>query len=189
MADDELVGLPAHIEDHIGPISQGWSDESRVHGIQVVEIADRPCSGVNTLGTIGLSHHPLSTPSSKRIRQELLLSAERRFDDRELAKLLLYVAEERLSKGNALLRGQVVPLGAPVISGSKLTEVFVTNPSPFEEALVEFSSVPPLVFAYLIPVSPSEAMMVRSKGWRWFEEYLQVEDPNIWDLHRVPSLA
>lgn len=188
MADDELAGLPSHLEDHIGPIAEGWSDTRRSHGVQVIRIADRPSAGVNTFATLGFSHHPLVMPSSGVVRQELLLSARLEFNATEMAKLLMHFAEERLRSGRAFLRGEILDLGGPIVQGSLLTYVFVTRATPFEDALAEFAVEPPLLFANLIPVTSIEAMHIQKRGWRWFEEHVAEHDVKVWDLDRSSSV-
>jgi hypothetical protein len=62
-----------------------------------------------------------------------------------------------------------------------LTAVYVANPSPFDPPLPEFRSAPPTVFAYLIPISGREALLIRDHGWRWFEAALENQNPDVWD--------
>ncbi|MCC6202687.1 MAG: hypothetical protein IT494_06735 [Gammaproteobacteria bacterium] len=67
--------------------------------------------------------------------------------------------------------------------------MFVTNPSPFEKSLTEFASEPPAtVFAYLVPITVREAVLVRDRRWRWFEDQLEKQNPNIWDLARNEAI-
>ncbi len=83
------------------------------------------------------------------------------------------------------MRGEVIGPGAPVVAGSTLAAIYVTNPSPFDKSLTEFvSELPATVFAYLIPITEAEAELVREKGWRWFEDQLEQQNPDIWDLAR-----
>lgn len=181
--------LPAHFEQCLGEIVRGWSDEARMHGIQVVSFDRQPEAGVRTFATLGLSRHVVGLPGSRRIRQELLISANNSFAADAVAGFLLSRAEQVLKRGSALLRGEVLDLGAPVIDGSALASVYVTNPSPFDDSLTRFVGEPPAtVFAYLIPVNPAEAGFVRKKGWSWFEDELEQQNPDIWDLARIEGI-
>jgi hypothetical protein len=184
MADSQSIALPEHLERHLGPIARGWSDQEETHGVQVLSFVDQPQSHVTTFATLGLSEYVLSMPKSREIRQELLISANNEFPADAIAGLLLSIAEHVLEHRKALLRGEIVGPGPSVVPNSILTEIFVTNPSPFDSSLTHFSTSPPLVFAYLIPVSAAEAFLVRSRGWRWFEEQLEQQDPDVWDLGR-----
>lgn len=114
------------------------------------------------------------------------MSANAGFSSDAVAGLVLSLAEHVLQRGRALLRGEVIGPGTPVVAGSTAEAIYVTNPSPLDKALTEFVSEPPaMVFAYLIPITRAEAVLVRSKGWRWFEEELELQNPDIWDLART----
>jgi hypothetical protein len=128
-------------------------------------------------------------PKLREVRQELLISANSEFPADAIAGLLLSLAEHVLEHGKPLLRGEIVGPGPSVVPNSALTEIFVTNPSPFDSSLTHFPTSPPHVFAYLIPVSAAEAFLVRTRGWRWFEEQLEQQDPDVWDLGRTTGIV
>lgn len=185
MATEEHISLPEHYERHFGEIARGWADEKQAHGIQIVSFKDRPESGVTTFATLGLSRNILDLSGKQKIRQELLISANDSFSADAIAGLVLSQAEHVAESGKALLRGEIIGPGSPVIAGSTLTAVYVTNPSPFDDSLTEFfSELPPTVFAYLVPITAAEAALVRARGWSWFEDQLDQQNPNIWDLAR-----
>jgi hypothetical protein len=188
MAIDKPTTLPQHYEKHLGPIARGWSDDKRAHGVQVVSFENQPASGITTFATLGLGRHIINQPNST-VRQELLMSAHERFPCDAIAGLVLSLAELVLRRGKALLRGEVIGPAAPVIRGSTLEAMYVTNPSPFDGSLTEFVSEPATVFAYLIPITSSEATLARERGWRWFEDELMRQDPDIWDLTRTESIG
>lgn len=181
--------LPAHYERIFGVIARGWADQEQSHGIQVVSFNGQPDSGVTTFATLGLSRYVVSLPGGRKVRQELLMSANEVFSMDAIAGLVLSLAEGIAERGKAVLRGEVVGPGTPVIPGSTLTAVYVTNPSPFGRSLTEFDSgSPPTVFAYLVPISALEAALVRQHGWNWFEDQLEQQDPDIWDLARTEEV-
>jgi hypothetical protein len=182
--------LPAHYEKCLGPITRGWSDDKEGHGIQVVSFREQPQAGIATFATLGLSRYSLKQKQDgKKIRQELLVSSSDVLPPDAVAAFLLSVAEHALRQERALLRGEVIGPHSPVIPSSTLTAVFVTNPSPLNRALIDFASdPPPTVFAYLIPITANEASLVQEKGWQWFEEELEEQDPDIWDLNRIEEV-
>lgn len=189
MADENLASLPLHYERHLGDIQRGWSDEKETHGVQIVSFERQPEPGVRTFATLGLGRHVVKQPRSGSIRQELLISVNEAFSSDAVAGLLLSLAERVLVRHEALLRGEVIGPAAPVVAGSKLTAIYVTNPSPFDKSLTEFASEPPpLVFAYLVPIAEAEAVLVREKGCRWFEEQLERQNPDIWNLARTETI-
>jgi hypothetical protein len=178
------TSLPAHYERNLGPIAQGWSDKKSVHGIQIISFVSQPEAGVTTFATLGLSRFVLKLPGDRDIRQELLVSANDCFSHFEVASFLLCVAESLLDGKKGLLLGEVIGPGNPVIPGASARAVYVANPSPFNDSLTQFTSAPPLVFAYLIPITVDEAFLVRDHGWRWFENELAEQNQNVWDLGR-----
>ena len=185
MANESLTSLPAHYERQLGEIVRGWSDEKQTHSIQVASFKGQPESGVTTFATLGLSRYVLDLSGTRKIRQELLISANDVFSADAVAGLVLSLAELVVQRGNALLRGGVIGPGSPVIAGSTLTAVYITNPSPFDNSLTKFvSESPATVFAYLVPITATEAALVREHGWRWFEDQLEEQNPDIWDLER-----
>jgi antitoxin YqcF len=190
MATDRLASLPEHYERSLGVIGRGWSDEHEEHGVQVVTFEDQPEPGVRTFATLGLSQFVVALPHGRQIRQELLISANSGFAPSSVAALILSMAESVIRSRKALLRGEVVGPGNPVVKGSTLNALYVTNPSPFSNSLVEFDSGQiAMVFAYLIPITPGEASCIRQKGWRWFEDQLESENPEIWDLSRTNEIT
>jgi antitoxin YqcF len=182
------TNLPDHYERNLGQIVRGWSDDKRAHGIQIVSFDRQPEEGVSTYATLGLSDHVVSLSESRQIRQELLMSANATSNAEMIASLMLWAAEFVLARNRALLRGEVVGLGAEMCEGFTLSSIYVTNPSPFNASLTEFQSAPATVFAYLVPITEAEGALVRSKGWRWFEEELERQNPDIWDLKRQDTI-
>lgn len=189
MGTENPSSLPEHYERHLGLIAKGWSDQKRMHGVQVVCFDKQPEAGVTTYATLGLSRHLVELPGAKQIRQELLISANESFSSDAVAGLVLSLAEHVLQRGRALLRGEVIGPGAAVAIGSTLSAIYVTNPSPFDDSFTRYiSELPATVFAYLIPITEKEAALVHEKGWRWFEDQLEQQNPDIWDLARTETV-
>jgi Suppressor of fused protein (SUFU) len=46
---------------------------------------------------------------------------------------------------------------------------------------------PAVVFAYVVPITNTEATLVAEHGWRWFEDALDEQNPDVWDLARSES--
>lgn len=178
-----------HLERHLGPIARGWAPlGGRPDGIQVCLFPDRPVTGAVTYSTLGLSRHVLAMPSNREVRQELLLPVGNRCSHDDLSRLLLYVSEDIVGRHRALLRGEVVSLGHSIRNGSRCTNLYVSLPVVFPEGLATcVQTHPATVFAWLIPISDPEAAVVGEKGWAHFEEALEREDLDLFDLDR-PSM-
>lgn len=180
--------IDQHLECHLGPIAQGWGGyDGMPSGIQVCLFAERPIPGTVTYATLGLSRHILGMPRGREVRQELLLSVSWSWAHDDLAKLLASVADGILRKHHALLRGQVVPLGHPVASGSPCNGLYVSLPVVFPGAMATFADTqPPTVFAWLIPIYAEESDLVDCLGWNGFEDRLERTDLDLFDLKRPP---
>lgn len=182
--------IDKHLERYLGPIARGWADGvGEPADVHVCLFEERPIPGTVTYATLGLSRHVLEMPRRRKVRQELLLSVARRFAHDDRAKLLAYSAERLLHEHQALLRGQVLPLGHPMAPGSSCSSLYVALPVVFPGGLATCSDTrPPTVFAWLIPLHADEAALVGRLGWSAFEDQLERADPDLFDLAR-PSIA
>lgn len=181
-----LDELPAHLEQALGSISNGWTEKSATHGVQIVAFDNAPVDGVTTYATMGLSRYSLSQSSGNHIRQELLTSAEAGQDPAKMVNLLLAIAEHLVDERQALARGQVT---TPQREDGVGTSFYCTNPSPFDQTTLTAEKFDPdVVFVYLIAILDSEAELVAKMGWRWFEEQLEAQDPNIWEKNRTDGV-
>lgn len=176
-----------HLERHLGPMERGWAS-SNVPGVQVCLFPDQPFKGAFTLATLGLSNTVLTLGGGREVRQELLLGCldARQVDD--LAKLLFAIAELVLTAGQALLRGQVIPLGERIVDSSA-NALYASIPVVFPEGLETIEdSTPATVVVWLVPLMAPETALVSSVGWSEFEVHLESADPPLFDLHRVSSV-
>lgn len=180
----------AHYERHLGSVDRRFADDQEVHDIAVVSFKDRPERGVTTYATLGLSGCPLlMSAQTGLVRQELLVSANEAFEQEDVALFLLDLAVHVWRRDRALRCGEVVGPHIPVIPGSTLSAVYATNPSPFPDELWVVDAEPsPVVLAYIIPLSIAEADMLRTHGRDWFEERLERQNPDIWDLARTDEV-
>ena len=184
MSDD----LVAHLETYLGPIRGGWTEDGRgvPLPVPVVWFADAPEPGVVTLATLGLSRHRLPS-GQKDVRLELVLSVESRFRSDRLLGALTAVGEEVVARHRPLLRGDVVPMGDGLVAGSPLDTFYIAPPVMLPDAFAVLGATePPTVFAWMVPITSVEAGLVESRGWRWFEDLLVQQQPNLFDLERGP---
>lgn len=177
-----------HLEHYLGNISRGWSDRS-LPSIQVVNFKDQPMDGIVTYSTLGLSEMELALPGERKIRQELVMSAHSSFSEEEIAGIMFSCSEFLRERGRAVLRGEVIYPTRPLIKGSTVNAIYATNPTPFGDGFVEFSNVtPPVIFVLLVPITRNEDVLIKKEGWNWFEEMLEDQDPDIWNLKRIEQV-
>lgn len=176
--------LIEHLEDHLGIISSGWGDQKRENGLQVVYFKDQPFEDINTYATVGLSDIELSMDGSST-RQELIFVAYRNFSGDMIASFLITLAESMVASNKALLRGDVIGPSGPIIFGSALNSIFSAPPMIFPESFANIHGTGPvIILPWIIPIHEEEANFVRLYGWTKFEELLERENPELWDLRR-----
>jgi antitoxin YqcF len=180
--------LVHHMERVMGPIAHGWAANAP-SVVRVCCFERCPREGLVTYSTLGLSDHVLHLPRNREVRQELLLSVDVHQADANLAMLLAHVAEQVENDHKALLRGAIVSLSHPVSPMSGCTALYVSLPVVFPETIATYGgSNPPTVFAWMIPIHPSEAALIREGGWSEFEDRFERGDPDTFDLRRPPIL-
>ncbi|MBZ4422107.1 suppressor of fused domain protein [Myxococcus sp. RHST-1-4] len=181
------MNISTHLESILGSIERGCSASGAPTGVQGCRFRDQPDTSATTYATLGLSHHVLRLKGAREVRQELLLSVQASQARDELAGTLFEVATRMLQDHRALLRGEVVHLGGPILHGTEATALYASSPVLFPESLATFSSTtPPTVFVWLFPVLPSEVRFIVAHGWSAFEGLLERNAPDLLDLHRAP---
>ena len=180
-----VAPLPQHIEKYLGTIEFGWSLKNTSHDLQVVRISNSPITGAATYCTLGLSFLVMAMPDGRTVRQELVFSAYPRFTPEVLPSLLLSLGEHIIALRKPLLRGQVI---SPTTSLSLLGEgsaLYCSIPVCFDPSFATFNgSVPPTVLVWLVPISKSEVLFIKTNGCSKFEDHLEIKSPDLWDLQR-----
>jgi Suppressor of fused protein (SUFU) len=183
------MAISEHIEKHLGKIEYGWKVRDETNGPQVVRVSNIPKKGVMAYSTLGMSWTILSLPSDRTVRQELIFAAYERYEPAKIASFLLTFCQYIVSHGRALLRGEVVGPEKSLIPGVIADSLYCSLPIMFDSELATFSgSEPPTVFVWLVPILGSEANFVKLNGWNRFENILERNSPDFWDLNR-PSLV
>ena len=179
-------GLPAHLEAFLGPIRGGWIEDATGDRLpfHVVWFDDAPERDLATYSTLGLSRHALESPT-KTIRQELLVSVDKRFASPRLGSVLSTLGEMVLAEHRPILRGEVLPPRGAIVPGSTLSAFYASAPVALPDAFAVFEgSEPHTVFVWLVPISAAEAGLIGSHGWSWFEDQLVEQQPDLFDLAR-----
>lgn len=180
--------LIKHYEDHLGEIIAGWSgdEEGRAMPFQVV-LFPGTISGVNVLGTAGVSSVPLVLgQGSKVLRQELVLMFREHDGAQNLPGVLQQLGTEMLAKNAAYSPGQVIGPRGPIVEGATVCAFYVAPPAYFPESFQVCRETPePVVFAWLVPITETEATFVRAQGREAFEHALELADPDLLDLRRA----
>jgi hypothetical protein len=182
--------LVEHLERHLGPVDAGWKPSGGADcGIQVAAFPAQPYDGVTTYVTLGLSRSPLpmTMTGDRQVRQELVFIADDGYPREQVASFLFTFADYIRGQRRALLRGDVVGPGPPLIPGVGCNAVYAAIPVLHDDGLATYSgSQPPTVFVWIVPVHGVEAALVRTEGWERFEGLLERRNPDFGDLDRLP---
>jgi len=173
-----------HLESFLGEINSGFSHPA-LPGVQICVFANRPCSGVTTLATLGLSKTILEMDDGRVVRQELLFGIPSGLSLNDAGKVLGRVAEAMLERKQALLRGEVVRLRRAVISGRDNEWFYGAIPVVYPDGIAALKdSDPPTVVVWLVAVRADESDFVKSEGWSDFEDRLESAGSDLFDLDR-----
>jgi hypothetical protein len=146
-------GLIDHLEAFLGPIMGGWTEDATGDRLpfQVAWFDGAPEKAIATYCTLGLSRHALET-GTKTVRQELLISVQKRFSSAQLGNVLSSVGEMVLAEHRPILRGDVLPPRGAIVPGSTLSAFYAAAPVALPDAFAAFGgSEPPTVFVLADP--------------------------------------
>lgn len=180
--------LVEHLERFLGPLQLGWAVDADGFKMpfQVVRFEKGSGPGTISLATLGLGRHLLTSPTSGReIRHELLILAMKGMESGAIPSLLHQVGSAALRGHRALLRGDVIGPHGPLVAGSSMEALYVTAPVYFPDEFATYADAEgPVVIAWLVPISASEADYVARHGWSAFEDRLVEQDPDLTDFAR-----
>ena len=186
------ASLIDHVEAFLGRIAAGWTKDidGRAVEFQVVSHESDRFRGLLVLSTLGLSNIPLkSETTGKAIRHELVLLVRDVPGARGLVGVLQQIGRGAIGSQSALLRGDFIAPRSPLIAGSPLEGFYVSLPVFLPDAFaVHDPGGENIVFAWLVPISRSEAQFVSENRGGPFEDLLVERDPDLFDLERESLL-
>jgi len=176
-----------HLKENLGHPDEGWSNEGGPDRIRVARFPDQPWEGINTFATDGLSSHLLSMGQDVgTARMEVLFAAYPRYSSEAIAGFVLSFCDFVLSKHWAFVSGEIVgPYKWPIIEGVELNAVYSAPFTYFEDNL-HFcpGTSPPTVICWVLPIHAAEAAYIRKHGHEAFDNLVEANDPDLWDLNR-----
>jgi hypothetical protein len=187
-----VATLVEHFESRLGRLVGAWEpgEQSPEGAPKVGCFEGGVLAGAQCYATIGLFKNHLTSRVSDRPQHLELLGCGRPVPGEETGPLpgvLEWVAERLVVSGEAVLRGDVIPLPVPLLPGGTMTALYATHPVYFDDdflSVVLENGVETAV-VWLVPIGASEASFVRERGWDAFEEELARQDPDLLDLNRA----
>ena len=184
-----MIDLVQHLEGHLGQMSSGWSRDATGKKLpfHVGLFDDGPIAGTGGLVTLGISNELLRLGTGARTgRQELVMLYRHGASYRNLPGILQQVGMRALHDRRCYLRGEVIGPNGPLADGSKLEALYVAVPVYLPDSFHVFRPTvgDPVVMAWLVPITASEAHFVGKHGWEAFEHQLLEEDPDLLNMTR-----
>jgi len=172
-----------HLEEVLGLIVGGWGSDpdGRKLPLQIAQFANGPVAGTGALATIGLSNHALAMGDGRSVRQELVMVFRNEDGPRNLPAVMQHVAMSALDQHRAYLRGDIIGPRGPLFSGSRYEALYVAIPVYFPDSFRLFrpDTGDPIVMAWLVPITHGEAHLIQRRGWSFFEDQLEAQDPDL----------
>ncbi|GAA2444950.1 suppressor of fused domain protein [Streptomyces glaucus] len=189
-----MAALITHLESRLGGLAGAWSpgEEAPEGSPRIGYFTGGALPGVHSFATIGLFKTPLTSRVSGRHQHMELLACGRAVpgdDPGPLPGVLEWVAGRLVAGGEALLRGDVIPLPVPLVPGGTMTALYAALPVYFDDdfASVVLENGVETIVAWLVPIGASEAAYVQERGWPAFEEALARQDPDLLDVNRAET--
>lgn len=181
-----------HLEEQLGDIHQISSGKDKYDNIAPFEIATilhQPCESAITFTTVGLSNSLLRQPDGTLIRHELVFCTYDNFLGDDIFQLLFSIGSKIDHEKKSVYLGMLIDLGPPIIENSLLEYIFFYTPLYFPETFNTIDSIDPkVIFAWMIPVSRSEAEYITAEGYEKFDDLLTKHDPDLMNLYRESLL-
>ncbi|RKM58716.1 suppressor of fused domain protein [Butyrivibrio sp. XB500-5] len=157
-----------------------WDDNEK-NCIDILSCVDRPCRGVISYATIGLSDCDIGLVSDNyKLRVELLGACDEKEDC--FANILASTAFE-IMKNNHCEYGQIIQ---NVISNtnSEMKHIYLGNPFLWEgfESLVQGDRK--IAWLLSVPISDQEKEYAIANGWEALEDKFEEADIDIFNLNR-----
>lgn len=183
------MSIVEHAERYLGEIDQGWKDNTPNNDLKIVSFKGCPLEPVTTFMSLGLSNHILDISEAKKVRLEIVFSAYSMTISSMVVSFLLSLCEAILSRGKAVLRGEIIPLSKELATRIGFDAVYCAIPVFFDEAFSTYdNSSPPTVVVWALPIYSSEIAYIKANGWESFESLLEEKNPDLCSLERAPVI-
>lgn len=186
-----MSALVSHLESRLGHIQGGWKVEleGAGKGVTVGLFQGGRLERVSSFATVGLSEYPLtSRTSGRKLRMELIASSygEPSVNYGPWPGILEHLTKVSVNESRPILRGDVIQLPGKISPTSQLDALYATFPVYFDEPFksVDIGHEQSVAVVWLVPIGKPEADLVKTQGWRAFEDVLTSRDPDLLDLDR-----
>lgn len=155
--------------------------------LQIIECAGGQIEQAESFCTIGLSKTCLPSPvSEKIIRHELMVIAPEGFGPQNIPSILDQLAAEAVTRNIPYLRGDVVERSNPIFENRPFFGLYASIPAILPEQFATYRTEEgeDIVLIWMVPITKSEALFIRQKGWRQFEVLAESQKADLVDFDR-----
>jgi hypothetical protein len=182
-----------HIEKYLGRIDVGWtrSPNGEKLGFQVVKCLGGQAKEAHAFCTVGLSNFQLrSHVSDKLIRQELLILLPESCEDQNIPAVLQQLGNTALDHKAAFLCGEIIERSNPVFRNRPFYAFVAAVPVPLPDDFSVYTDKngSDIVFAWMVPITKTEADFIRREGWDKLENILIDEGTDLLDIDRKSAI-
>lgn len=182
-----------HIEKYLGRIDVGWtrSPNGEKLGFQVVKCLGGQAEQASAFCTVGLSNFQLrSHVSDKLIRQELLILLSESCEDQNIPAVLQQLGNAALDRKAAFLCGEIVERNKPVFRNRPFYAFVAAVPVPLpdDSSVYTDENGSDIVFAWMVPITKTEADFVRRESWDKLENILIDQGTDLLDINRKSAI-
>lgn len=181
--------LITHIENYLGPITQGHKDENTPY--QVIKCEQSPHLEAKAYITLGLSNHELESPHNHPTRQELLIVSNSADVEPTIPSLLHHIADTILQDHTGITHGELIgPFKAlqdnPIDGNSPIVAFYAYPPIYYPDnfSACSLSNSKDVEIVWLIPSTLEEVNYIEIHGAKAFENLLQEHGPDLTDFWR-----
>ena len=187
MGRNASTSMTDHVRSHIGsPVVMRRIELDGGAVVTLLRVDDAPCGGATTMTTSGLSEL-----GAHRLHEELVMACWSHGPVDELSYVVEFVARQLARGREPLLYGDVVGPAGPLVPGVKMEALYVCVPSYFPDGFADYVSHDgcEVRVRWLLPIFPSEASVVETRGAQHFETLLEEGDPDLLSLERPSAVA
>lgn len=169
-----------HLEKYIGEISSSIDIDDKKYHLTISLYEDTPFEGIRAYSTLGLNRYFIG------YYYEFVFVCMAKYNKNEISSFLTSFSEYLIDKKKGVARGDVLSFDFAMTSETKMNSLYFSLPFYFDDNLQQLQLEDRnVIFPLIIPIYNEEAQLIRKKGWKSFEIFLEDNEiDNLWDLNR-----
>jgi hypothetical protein len=176
--------VPEHLDKNLGIQDDQSIWSYKEMGFWILKYDDQPQKQACSYITAGLGRHLLEQESGQKIRQELLFTIWEEYTVNKPEDKLASLSLDFLDRHIPIPNHQVIPWEDGVFENYDFSAVYCTGARQMPEEFEMIEAEPNLIFVWLIPIYPTEQKFCKEYGWSKFEDLINEQQPDFFNLER-----